>query len=563
MENECEPMISYTRKNSRYDHNLGNFRFRLVAVLIALILAFLLIGSQMILMAIKPIGETREAKGALNEISGRKDIVDRQGRLLATNITVNSLYAHPHEIIDKNKVIRDLPKIFSDEDSQSFREKLLSEKPFVWLKKTISPNQQQRIEDIGQPGLYFGPREMRIYPNGEIASHTLGGSRFGHESVDGAEIQGTAGVELYFDEFLRRFNDTDEKLQLSIDITIQSLIEQILQDGIGLMGAKGGSAVLIESETGELISLASFPNFDPNERPKNLFKNDPANSPIFNRAVQGIYELGSVFKIFTVALALDQNLVSIGTKVNTQGPLRIGGRRISDHKDFGPRLTVEEVVVKSSNIGTVRIASDVGSLRLKKFYERLGLLDKTSLELPETKLTEPQFPKKWKSLETATASYGHGIAVSPIHLAVAYASLVNGGYKVKPTLLRNSSTVGDKERVVSPETSELVRFLLGQVVTKGTAKDNNFGGYNVGGKTGTAEKPDPIRGGYYEDKVISTFASVFPVSTGEYVLVVTLDEPENNLGSESFRYASKTAVPISAKIISRVAPLLGLEPTGR
>ena len=247
------------------------------------------------------------------------------------------------------------------------------------------------------------------------------------------------------------------------------------------------------------------------------------------------------------------------TKVSTEGPLRIGGRRISDHKYFGPKLTVEEVIVKSSNIGTVRIANKIGSTGLKEFYKSLGLLDKTSLELPESKLIIPQFPKKWKSLETATISYGHGIAVSPIHLAVAYSSLVNGGYKVMPTLVRKKAKVEDRNFLISEGTSQLVRSLLGQVVKKGTAKESNFGGYNTGGKTGTAEKPDPVNGGYYEDKVISTFASVFPISTGDYVLVVTLDEPENNLGSESFRYASKTAVPISAKIISRIAPLLGLK----
>ena len=563
MDNEFGSIAHPGNVNESENYKLSNFRFRLIAILTAFVLVFFLIGTQMIMMAINPDGKIIQTEANLGEISGRKDIEDRRGKLLATNITVNALYAHPHEIIDKNKVVLELSKIFPDLELQFFRDKLMSKKPFVWLRKTISPKQQQSVKDIGQPGLYFGPREMRVYPNGEIASHVLGGSRFGNERVDGAEVIGTAGVELYFDKFLRKIDDRDSKLELSIDVTIQSLIEQILQDGIGLMGAKGGSVVLMESKTGEILSLASFPKFDPNRRPKNLFKNDPANSPIFNRAVQGIYELGSVFKIFTVALGLDENLIEIETQVNTQGPLKIGGRRISDHKYFGPTLTVEEVIVKSSNIGTVRIANKIGPTRLRQFYKRLGLLDKTSLELPETKLTVPQSPKKWKNLETATASYGHGIAVSPVHLAAAYSSLVNGGYKVNPTLIKRDIKVREREQVISNATSNLVRLLLGQVVTKGTAKESNFGGYDVGGKTGTAEKPDPIRGGYFEDKVISTFASVFPVATGDYVLVVTLDEPENNLGSESFRYASKTAVPISAKIISRVAPLLTIGKEGK
>ncbi|MFL2790229.1 MAG: peptidoglycan D,D-transpeptidase FtsI family protein [Paracoccaceae bacterium] len=555
-----------TSSNRNYvGKNSGDFQFRLFALLIALILAFCLIGLQMVLMATKPNNEEIKTRAPNNNIGNRKDVVDRQGKLLATNISVNSLYAHPHEIIDKVKVITDLDKIFVNEKAGLFRQKIMSDKPFVWLKKTMSPDQQESVMDIGQPGLYFGPRKMRIFPNGEVASHALGGVRFGEERVDGAEILGTAGVELYFDDFLREFNKGDERLELSLDLTLQSLIEQILQDGIRLMEAKGGSVVLMNSKTGEILSLVSFPEFDPNDRPKNLFKDNPADSPIFNRAVQGIYELGSVFKIFTVALALDKNLVEVDTKLNTKGPLRIGGRTISDHKYFGPSLTVEEIIVKSSNVGTVRIANKIGSELLKDFYANLGLLDRTSLELPETRLTVPQSPRKWKSLDMATASYGHGIAVSPIHLAAAYSSLVNGGYKVNPTLLLKDKKITDKvehepkNQVIRNATSSIVRSLLNRVVVDGTAKDSNFGGYNVGGKTGTAEKPNPVGGGYYEDKVISTFASVFPISTGDYVLVVTLDEPENNLGSESFRYASKTAVPISAKIISRIGPLLGLK----
>tara|TARA_A100001015_G_scaffold66995_1_gene74171 strand:- start:100 stop:1800 length:1701 start_codon:yes stop_codon:yes gene_type:complete len=547
------------------EQSIGDFKFRLFALLTALISAFFLIGFQMVMMATNTIGGDIKKRMPSNDISNRKDIVDRQGRLLATNISVNSLYAHPHEIIDKSKVITDLAKIFPDQKAEIFREKIITDKPFVWLKRTMSPNQQQSVLDIGQPGLYFGPRKMRIFPNREIASHTLGGVRFGQERVNGAEILGTAGVELFFNDFLSKVNKGKESLQLSLDLGVQSLIEQILEDGIKLMGARGGSAVLMDSKNGEILSLVSFPEFDPNNRPKNLFKDNPADSPIFNRAVQGIYELGSVFKIFTVALALDEGLVNLATELKTAGPLRVGGRTISDHKYFGPSLTVEEIIVKSSNIGTVRIANKIGPELLKEFYKSLGLLEKTSLELPETRLTIPQFPKKWKSLDAATASYGHGIAVSPIHLAAAYSSLVNGGYKVNPTLMLKDSKGMDetvktpKIQVIKNVTSSMVRSLLNKVVVNGTAKDSNFGGYSVGGKTGTAEKPDPVKGGYYENRVISTFASVFPISTGDYVLVVTLDEPENNLGSESFRYASKTAVPISAKIISRIAPLLGLK----
>ena len=551
--------LNFKSYNSNLKNKLNKSpTFRIYILLFTFIFAFIVIGTQMVLMAINPTSISDDRKVNLNNKFDRKDIIDTNGVLLATNVKVNSLYAHPSEIINKEKVINSLLKIFPDSDKENLIKKLYSNKPFVWLRKTISPEQQNLVKDIGQPGLYFGPREMRIYPNGKSASHILGGTRYGLESVDSAEILGTAGVELFYNKKLSNEDNPLEPLQLSIDIKIQALVEEILENGIKLMGAKGGSVILMDSKTGEIMSLASFPKFNPNLRPRNLFKNDPSNSPIFNRAVQGIYELGSVFKIFPVALGLDTKLIETDTKFNTHNPIRISGRTISDHKYFGPNLTVEDIIIKSSNIGTVRIAQKIGSNNLKKFYEDLGLLDSTTLELPETKGTKPQQPKKWKNLETATASYGHGIAVSPVHLATAYSILVNGGVKINPSIIKQTKPNMQTDKIISESTSKEVRLILEKVVTKGTARDSDFGGYGVGGKTGTAEKPNPIEGGYYENKVISTFASVFPISTGKFVMVVTLDEPENNFGSESYRYASKTAVPVAAKIISRVAPLLNL-----
>ena len=559
MINNFEQFNSQTNNRLVKNKPIKNPTFRIYILLVVFIFAFIAIGTQMILMVINPITINGSKKVIITNEFNRKEITDRNGILLATNVKVNSLYAHPSEIIDKKKVLNSLKKIFDETDQEIFKKKLYSKKPFVWLRKTISPEQQKLVKDIGQPGLYFGPREMRIYPNGTSAAHILGGTRYGFESVDSAEILGIAGVELFYDKKLSDQNFYLEAIQLSIDINIQALVEEILENGIKLMGAKGGSVVLMDCKTGEIISLASFPKFNPNIRPKNLFKNDPSNSPIFNRAVQGIYELGSVFKIFPVALGLETKVIRPDTRFNTHNPIRISGRTISDHKYFGPNLSVEDIIIKSSNIGTVRITQKLGSNNLKGFYKDLGLLDPTTLELPETKGTKPQQPRKWKNLETATASYGHGIAVSPIHLAISYSILVNGGFKVNPTILKKINKIELLEQIVSKNTSKNIRLMLEKVVTKGTARESDFGGYRVGGKTGTAEKPNPIQGGYYENKVISTFVSVFPITKAKYVLVVTLDEPENNFGSESYRYASKTAVPVAAKIISRVAPLLNLD----
>ena len=532
MINNFEDFNHKTYNNNLNNKSIKSPTFRIYILLFSFIFAFIAIGTQMVLMAINPISISDDRKVNLNNKFDRKDIIDKNGVLLATNVKVNSLYAHPSEIINKEKVINSLLKIFPDSDKENLIKKLYSNKPFVWLRKTISPEQQNLVKDIGQPGLYFGPREMRIYPNGTSAAHILGGTRYGLESVDSAEILGTAGVELFYNKKLSNEDNPLEPLQLSIDIKIQALVEEILENGIKLMGAKGGSVILMDSKTGEIMSLASFPKFNPNLRPRNLFKNDPSNSPIFNRAVQGIYELGSVFKIFPVALGLDTKLIETDTKFNTHNPIRISGRTISDHKYFGPNLTVEDIIIKSSNIGTVRIAQKIGSNNLKKFYEDLGLLDSTTLELPETKGTKPQQPKKWKNLETATASYGHGIAVSPVHLATAYSILVNGGFKIYPTILKKKEKNMNINQIISENTSKKIRLILEKVVTKGTARESDFGGFGVGGKTGTAEKPNPIQGGYYENKVISTFAAVFPITTGKFVMVVTLDEPENNFGSK-------------------------------
>ena len=550
----------YFNGESKYifKKSIKNYPFRIYVLLVTFLFSFIVIGAQMIITATHQTVSSNRTNVIMKENPKRKDILDRNGVLLATNVKVNSLYAHPSEIINKEKVVNSLDIIFPQISKEIFEEKLYSDKPFVWLRKTISPEQKQLVKDIGQPGLYFGPRDMRLYPNGLTAAHTLGGTRYGYESVYNAEILGVAGVELFYDKELSRYDHNFKPIQLSIDIKIQSIIEEILENGIKLMGAIGGSVVLMDTKTGEILSLASFPKFNPNSRPKKLFKNDPSNSPIFNRPVQGLYELGSVFKIFPVALGLDTQLISNDTKFNTHNPIRISGRLIKDHKYLGPKLSVEDIIIKSSNIGTVRITEKIGSNNLKKFYKELGLLDVTSLELPETQGTKPQQPIKWKNLETATASYGHGIAVTPVHLASAYSILVNGGFKVTPTIMKQNKKNKNSEQIISKITSKNVRSILGKVVTEGTASSIDFGGYRVGGKTGTAEKPNPVVGGYYENKVISTFASVFPISTGNFVLVVTLDEPENNFGSESYRYASKTAVPVSAKIISRIGPLLNL-----
>ena len=520
--------------------------------------AFGTVGAQMSILAATEPTEPRIVASSSSIIAQRSDIVDRNGRILATNLVTNSLYAQPPNMFDKTVAARELARIFPDLDEARLLKQFSGTRKFLWIKKRISPEQQQQVHDIGDPGLLFGPREMRLYPNGRLAAHILGGSSYGREGVQSAEVIGVAGVEKAFDDYLRDPATGGAPLQLSIDLTIQAAAERVLYGGMKLMNARGAASVLMDVQTGEIIAMVSLPDFDPNLRPRLPTKSVAGDSVLFNRAVQGVYELGSTFKIFTVALALDADLVKPSTLIDTRGPLRWGKYSIRDFHYYGRELSVTDVLVKSSNIGAARIAQIIGAERQKQFLTSLGLLAPTSVELVEAPGIQPLFPSNWSEISTMTIAYGHGVAVSPLHLAVAYASLVNGGTLVRPTLIKHER-VAIGPRVVSARTSAIARDLLRQVVVRGTASFGEVRGYAVGGKTGTADKPKP-GGGYYDDKVIATFASIFPADNPRYVLVVTLDEPVETAGAEPRRTAGWTAVPVAAEMIRRMAPLLGLRP---
>jgi cell division protein FtsI (penicillin-binding protein 3) len=547
------------RHEAMRDRDRNRAEGRLLVVGVFFLCAFLLVGGRMGTLASSEAEEPRAAVAGASIIAQRADITDRNGRILATNLTTHALYAQPPLMVDKPRAARELARIFPDLDEARLLEQFTGERKFLWIKRRISPEQKQAVHDIGDPGLLFGPREMRLYPNGKLASHVLGGASFGREGVSSAEIVGVAGVERVFDAYLRDPENDGRPLVLSLDLSVQAVVEQVLAGGMRLMNAKGATAILMDAHTGELISIASLPDFDPNDRPPLPTSGDPADSPLFNRAVQGVYELGSTFKIFPVAQALEKGLISPSTIIDTRGPLRWGRFRITDFRYYGPEMSVTEVMAKSSNIGTVRIAQMMGPQLQQDFLRTLGFLDPTPIELTEAPNARPLLPRNWSEISMITISYGHGLSASPLHLATAYATITNGGIKVTPTLVKRQG-IEPGERVISPRTSALVRDMLRQTVTEGTATFGDVAGYEVGGKTGTADKPKRT-GGYYEDKVITTFASVFPASDPKYVLVVSLDEPEDRMGTEPRRTAGWTAVPVAAEIIRRVAPLMGLAPS--
>lgn len=532
---------------------------RLLVLGLFFVVAFSVVGARMGLLATaEPMEPRVEAPGARIHAS-RADIVDRHGRLLATNFETHSLYAQPPQMVDPAHSARELARVFPDLDEKDLQEDFTGKRKFIWIKRKISPEQMQAVHEIGDPGLLFGARDMRLYPNGRLAAHVLGGASYGREGVHAAEVIGVAGVEKYFDDHLRDPANGNQPLELSLDLTVQAAAERVLYGGMKLMNAKGATSILMDVHTGEVVSVVSLPSFDPNNRPRPAVTGDASDSPLFNRSVQGVYELGSTFKIFAVAQALDLGLVSPDTVIDTKGPLRWGKFRIRDFRNYGNAMTVSKIIEKSSNIGTARLAQQIGVERQRDFMGTMGMLEATDFEIVEAATGKPLLPKNWSELSTMTISYGHGLSISPMHLAAGYAAIANGGLKVNPTILKQDEPqVG--ERVISERSAGAARKMLRRVVTEGTASFGDVAGYAVGGKTGTADKPRP-QGGYYEEKVIATFASIFPAHDPRYVLIVTLDEAVDTTGEKPRRTAGWTAVPVAAEMIKRIAPLLGLRPT--
>ncbi|MEQ5870258.1 penicillin-binding protein 2 [Sagittula sp. NFXS13] len=557
------------RENRRIRHEDMRDRMRLRAEGRLLVLAVMffcaygVIGARMGMLSASEPSEPRAQASGASIIASRADITDRHGRLLATNMSTHSLYAHPQQMIEPQRAAQRLAEIFPDLDAEKLAARFMDPKrKFLWVRKKISPEQMQAVHDIGEPGLLFGPREMRLYPNGPILSHVLGGASFGQEGVHSAEVIGTAGIERFFDKELRDPAREGVPLTLSIDLTVQAAAEEVLDAGMKLMNAKGAASVLMDVHTGEVISIVSLPDFDPNDRPRPAVQGRPSDSPLFNRAVQGVYELGSTFKIFAAIQAMQLDLVQPDTIIDTSPPFKVGGHRIGefDNHNYG-KISVEKIIVKSSNRGTGKLALAIGPERQQTFLKTLGLFDPTPLEIVEAHGGKPLIPERWTDLSTVTISYGHGISTTPLHLATGYAAIANGGHMVKPTLLKQT-TSQYQDVVFREDVAKDALHMLREVVSNedGTASFGEVPGYSVGGKTGSAEKPKENGGGYYKEKNINTFASIFPTDNPKYVLVVTLDEPMDTAGSKPRRTAGWTSVPVAAEMIGRIAPLLGLRP---
>lgn len=549
------------RHEQMRDRARGQARLRILFLGLCFVSFFGAIGGRMGLLSASAPIEPEEGLVGRQILSTRAEITDRNGHVLATNMLTHALYVQTKDLVDPEGAANELAAIFPELDAATLHRRFTDGRSFYWVRKVLSPEQMQAVHDIGEPGLLFAPREMRLYPNGQLAAHVLGGASFGEEGVDAAELIGTAGVEQAMDKRLRDPAMADQPLQLSLDLTVQAAVEEILDAGVNMYQAKGGAVILMDVKTGEIISMASNPAFDPNDRPNPLAdpNAEPGDSPLFNRAVQGVYELGSTYKIFAAAQAMELGLVGPDTPINTQS-LTIGKKRFSefDNKNYGPTKTVSEVIEVSSNIGTGHLALMIGGDRQRTFLKSLGLFDPSPVELVEAPGARPLIPKKWPDVVTVTASFGHGMSSTAMNLATAYATIANGGIKVTPTLLRRNAPM-EGVRVLSEQVAMDTVQMLRRVVTDGTASAAKMDEYAIGGKTGTADKTKK-GGGYYKDKVINTFAATFPTENPQYVLVVTLDEPMEVVAGKVWRTAGWTAVPVAAEIVRRVAPLMGMKP---
>lgn len=529
----------------------GQNRIRLISVIVGL--AFLTIGGQLTRLTVFPKLEEEAPRAEVQDRLPRPDIIDRNGVLLATDVAVASLYADPSKIIDIDEAVELLTATVPDLDAKELRRKLTASKRFAWLKRQVSPEERDAVYNLGIPGVGYVNERRRVYPQGRLGAHVVG-------YVD-LDTKGIAGIEKYLDGQGALYTaslaqPTEHKTapaQMSIDIRVQAAMIDEITQAITKFSAIAGGGIVMDINTGEVLSLVSLPDFNPNQEKKNFTKDQQ------NRMTSGVYELGSVIKAVTFAMAFDYGTATLESAYDARFPLVIGSARINDYHAQRRVMTVPEVFTNSSNIGTAKMALDVGLERHQEFLKRVGLFDRLQTELPES--ARPLLPRRWSRLATATAAFGHGFAVQPLQGAAVVAGLLNGGHMMTPTFLKRSEgeALAMAQTIVKPETSDKLRYLFRLNAMEGSASKADVIGYRVGGKTGTAEKV--VDGRYAKDKRLASFIGAFPMDQPRYLILVMLDEPKATPETYGFATSGWNAVPTAGKIIERIAPMLGVEPS--
>jgi cell division protein FtsI (penicillin-binding protein 3) len=544
-----EPHISVTVSPAERA-SLAKSRNRYRLACLAFALSFLAIAVRLVTLGFAAV---EPGYGGIHDISTtvhRPDILDRNGRLLATDIKGATLYADPAKVIDRDELVEQVASVLPDINTAELREKLKNGKRFVAIKRELTPKQQAEIYELGQAGLGFIEEYRRVYPMGATASHVVG-----HVNVDN---KGLAGIEKFIDDNPQLAMSAPENavggeaVTLSLDLGVQHVLREELINAITTYRAKAAAGVVIDVQSGEVVAMVSLPDYDPNYREQALDKDR------LNRMNSGVYELGSVFKVFTLAAALDGGSATMRSSYDASQPIHVGRFTIEDFHGKKRRLTVPEIFIYSSNIGAAKAALDLGIERHKAFLGKVGLLSRLSTEIGAT--AEPLIPSPWGRLNTITIAYGHGLSVTPLQLATATLPLVNGGFAVNPTFLPRTRAAGLKQSpsVLKPATSHSMLQLMRLNVLKGTGKRAEAEGYRVGGKTGTAEK---VVGRSYEGSaLLNSFLATFPTDAPEYVVLVTIDEPKRVPESHNEATAGVNAAPTVGKIVARIAPILGVAP---
>ncbi len=524
---------------------LRKTRSRITVVIMMFVLAYTAVVGRMVHLALtrsEAVSDVYNEERPASTDSKRADITDRNGLLLATSLKTLSLYADPKAIQNPVEAARSINKTFPDLSYAEVLEKLQSKRRFVWLKRNLTPKQIYAANHMGLPGVEFLEETRRIYPQGATTAHVIGYTDIDHK--------GLAGVERGLESML---HDSDTPVQTTLDVRLQHILQREVKKSIDDFTAIGGGGLIMDVRTGEILALASLPDFNPHS------PGDISDAERFNRITLGAYEMGSTFKTFTTAALLEFTHASLHSQFDARFPLQRAGFKISDFHPEARYLTVPEVYIHSSNIGTALEAEKIGTDTLKNFYQKLGFFAKPNIEIQEQ--AQPLIPHPWRPINTLTAAYGHGIAVTPLQLAAATAAIVNGGYRVTPTLIKHAPEEyqnQERERIISEKTSATMRDLMRLVVTDGTGTKANAPGYRVGGKTGTAEKT--LGHGYSQHAQIASFVSAFPMDDPRYLVLIMVDEPKPNKNSFGYATAGWVAAPYVGNVIKEMAPLVGVRP---
>ena len=531
--------------------NLTQARIRWM--ILAVILGFGLVGGRLVQLGMVETDQTIEGQARDVITATRPPILDRNGLEMAVDIRVPSLYAEPRRIIDVEEAVRALRTVLPNLDEKWLRDRLTGDQGFVWVQRELTPAIQDAVMRLGIPGIDFITESKRFYPAMSEASHILGSTNVDNQGIAGIERHMDAeSVALLQDLGLARGNAL-APVELSVDMRVQHIMHEQLADALTRYQAIAAAGVMMDIHTGEVIALASLPDFNPNEPASALVKDT------FNRITSGIFEPGSIFKTVTMAGALDSGSVAITDQFDARYGIRFGRYTIDDFHGKHRILSLPEVYKYSSNIGTIRIMQAMGKDNFRAFLSRMKFDERVEFELPEMRV--PTVPKELSEVGAATASFGHGLSVSPLHMVTAYAAFANGGNYIAPTLYKRDIAEAEAlyQRVINPETSASLRYLMRLNALEGSGSQMNKAaqGYRAGGKTGTAEKV--VDGRYSSSKVTNFFASVFPLDNPRYAMVIMVDEPKAE-NPQSGTTAGWNAGAVSGRVIQRVAPMLGVAP---